>query len=94
MYAYIRMYMRAYTRKIFLSHATECKDGHFGEFCDDTCHCQSGSCDKTTGHCPSGCAVGWAGNNCQKGRIHYSALFLQQIHTQANDVVKRIIDQK
>ena len=50
--------------------ATECEDGHFGEFCDGTCHCSSGSCDKTTGHCPSGCAAGWSGDNCQTGRSH------------------------
>ncbi|KAI0224033.1 hypothetical protein LSAT2_024929 [Lamellibrachia satsuma] len=54
----------------------ECKDGHFGEFCDATCHCQSGSCDKKTGHCPSGCAVGWAGNNCQKDERRLSAFTL------------------
>ncbi|KAI0222457.1 hypothetical protein LSAT2_026310 [Lamellibrachia satsuma] len=42
----------------------ECKDGHFGVYCDATCHCSSGSCSKTTGHCPRGCASGWAGDSC------------------------------
>ena len=55
--------------RCFVSLATECEDGHFGVFCDGTCHCSSGSCDKTTGHCPSGCADGWSGANCQTGRF-------------------------
>ncbi|KAI0240259.1 hypothetical protein LSAT2_009049 [Lamellibrachia satsuma] len=48
----------------------KCEDGHFGVFCDGTCHCRTGSCNKTTGHCPSGCAPGWSGDNCQTDRLH------------------------
>ncbi|KAK2154336.1 hypothetical protein NP493_2198g00000 [Ridgeia piscesae] len=60
----------------FDSAATECEDGHFGVFCDGTCHCSSGSCDKTTGHCPSGCASGWTGDNCQTDAQQSSAFTL------------------
>lgn len=44
---------------ILLSY-TDCEDGYFGAFCD-------GTCDKKTGHCPSGCGPGWTGNSCQIG---------------------------
>ena len=27
---------------MFLSPFTECEDGHFGVFCEGTCHCRSG----------------------------------------------------
>ncbi|KAK2150076.1 hypothetical protein NP493_2864g00000 [Ridgeia piscesae] len=54
----------------------QCDDGHLGVFCDTTCHCSSGSCDKTTGHCPSGCAAGWSGDNCQTGAQQSSAFTL------------------
>jgi len=57
--------------------ATGCDDGHFGVFCDGICHCKSGSCDKRTGHCPSGCATGWSGDNCQTGRCHCSVTLVQ-----------------
>ncbi|KAK2166571.1 hypothetical protein NP493_1314g00024, partial [Ridgeia piscesae] len=54
----------------------QCEDGHFGVFCDGTCHCSSGSCDKTTGHCPGGCATGWSGDSCQIDERRLSAFTL------------------
>ena len=50
----------------------ECEVGRFGVFCDGTCHCWSGSCDRKTGHCPMRCAAGWTDDNCQIGRCRCS----------------------
>ena len=45
-----------------------CLDGFFGKQCEYTCHCDSVSCNKTTGACINGtCAPGWAGTDCQQG---------------------------
>ena len=57
-------------KKPSYSRFTDCDDGHFGVFCDGICHCDSGSCNKTTGHCSDGCATGWSGDNCQTGMCH------------------------
>ena len=49
---------------------TECSDGHFGQECNDTCssHCGGdGLCDKVTGHCLSGCHIGYHGDMCDNG---------------------------
>ncbi|XP_067685088.1 receptor-type tyrosine-protein phosphatase alpha-like isoform X2 [Haliotis asinina] len=44
-----------------------CSDGWFGEDCDKQCHCARNTevCDKISGQCLSGCAVGYTGINCQ-----------------------------
>ncbi|GFS22296.1 receptor-type tyrosine-protein phosphatase kappa-like isoform X1 [Elysia marginata] len=42
--------------------------GWFGNKCKYLCHCADDEdCDKTTGHCSSGCAIGWLGHACQYG---------------------------
>ncbi|XP_046547581.1 multiple epidermal growth factor-like domains protein 10, partial [Haliotis rubra] len=46
----------------------ECADGSFGSGCSSWCYCRNTSevCDKTTGHCESGCKDGYTGTGCQK----------------------------
>ncbi|XP_078697271.1 uncharacterized protein LOC144925219 [Branchiostoma floridae x Branchiostoma belcheri] len=47
----------------------DCSPGTFGAGCQSTCHCSSigpGACDRYTGECRDGCAVGWTGPNCQE----------------------------
>ncbi|KAI8517111.1 hypothetical protein Bbelb_056920 [Branchiostoma belcheri] len=49
---------------------TDCSPGTFGAGCQSTCHCSSigpEACDRYTGECRDGCAVGWTGPNCQEG---------------------------
>ncbi|XP_072173152.1 angiopoietin-1 receptor-like [Diadema setosum] len=44
----------------------ECESGKFGADCSQTCHCQSGGCNRYSGICDSGsCAEGYTGDNCQ-----------------------------
>ncbi|XP_071851958.1 angiopoietin-1 receptor-like [Apostichopus japonicus] len=48
---------------------TACDSGTYGASCLQTCHCQSGQCDRYTGVCtgsPAGCSSGWTGTNCQE----------------------------
>ena len=49
--------------------AADCADGSFGVLCEKRCKCSDVMevCDKGTGHCVSGCAAGWLGDDCQKG---------------------------
>ncbi|XP_046542684.1 uncharacterized protein LOC124253012 [Haliotis rubra] len=45
----------------------ECTDGSFGPDCSSWCFCRNTSevCDKTSGHCESGCTDGRVGADCQ-----------------------------
>ncbi|PIK37058.1 putative tyrosine-protein kinase [Apostichopus japonicus] len=46
-----------------------CDSGTYGASCLQTCHCQSGQCDRYTGVCTGslpGCSSGWTGTNCQE----------------------------
>ncbi|XP_071097878.1 uncharacterized protein [Haliotis cracherodii] len=45
----------------------QCSDGWFGDACDKQCQCQDRTeiCDKETGICSNGCAVGKQGPGCQ-----------------------------
>ena len=45
---------------------TECQAQTFGDDCNQTCHCASGSCHHVSGSCNSGCAQGWTGEACQQ----------------------------
>ena len=48
----------------------ECIDGYFGELCMQECHCADGDiCAKENGQCPSECAAGWNGTDCQDGIV-------------------------
>ncbi|CAL1529511.1 unnamed protein product [Lymnaea stagnalis] len=44
-----------------------CPWGRFGVNCVKECHCQNSEdgCNSTYGQCPSGCAKGWSGRDCQ-----------------------------
>ncbi|XP_072179579.1 receptor-type tyrosine-protein phosphatase T-like [Diadema setosum] len=46
---------------------TDCASGTYGAGCSQTCHCQSGLCDRYSGVCTesSDCETGWSGDNCQ-----------------------------
>ncbi|XP_048239096.1 uncharacterized protein LOC124117040 isoform X3 [Haliotis rufescens] len=46
----------------------ECRDGHFGVNCTQSCRCLNVTeiCDKTTGECRSGCEAGRTGRGCQR----------------------------
>ena len=50
-----------------------CLSGYFGEICQYRCHCEDDAdCNKNTGRCPNGrCAIGWAGSDCQQGKVSY-----------------------
>ena len=49
----------------------ECENGTFGENCNMTCYCKSGSCDKESGQCGvPGCVAGFIGMTCSKGTIY------------------------
>ncbi|BFZ21555.1 hypothetical protein BsWGS_24594 [Bradybaena similaris] len=42
-----------------------CDKTHYGRECEKTCNCYGGQpCFVSTGGCPSGCAVGYQGENC------------------------------
>ncbi|XP_071854789.1 uncharacterized protein [Apostichopus japonicus] len=45
-----------------------CDQGTYGASCLQTCHCQSGQCNRYTGFCTgsTGCTDGWRGTNCQQ----------------------------
>ena len=44
-----------------------CADGYYGNKCAEACgQCTDGAvCDKTTGHCPHGCQVGYQPPFCK-----------------------------
>ncbi|XP_071504220.1 receptor-type tyrosine-protein phosphatase kappa-like [Diadema antillarum] len=46
---------------------TDCSNGTYGAGCTQTCHCQSGHCNRYSGVCTesSDCETGWSGDNCQ-----------------------------
>ncbi|XP_071490731.1 uncharacterized protein [Diadema antillarum] len=48
---------------------TDCVSGTYGAGCSQTCHCQSGLCNRHSGLCSptetSDCETGWSGDNCQ-----------------------------
>ncbi|XP_072180078.1 receptor-type tyrosine-protein phosphatase mu-like [Diadema setosum] len=46
---------------------TDCTNGTYGAGCSQTCHCQSGLCNRYSGVCnkSSDCETGWSGDNCQ-----------------------------
>ncbi|XP_071490732.1 receptor-type tyrosine-protein phosphatase mu-like [Diadema antillarum] len=48
---------------------TDCANGTYGAGCSQTCHCQSGLCNRYSGVCrpteTSDCETGWSGDNCQ-----------------------------
>lgn len=49
----------------------ECTEGMYGADCFRQCvgHCRGGtSCNHETGQCDGGCAAGWAGSLCEKGK--------------------------
>lgn len=51
------------------SNITGCPTGAFGRNCNETCsiNCKKKSiCEKDTGHCIDGCAVGWKGDICNE----------------------------
>ncbi|XP_063717847.1 uncharacterized protein LOC134844951 [Symsagittifera roscoffensis] len=44
----------------------ECENGLFGAGCTLKCHCAGGKqCNRVTGHCEEGCALGYSGDSCQ-----------------------------
>jgi len=49
---------------------TECIDGYFGDDCSHQCRCANDDvCAKDGGGCPSRCAAGWNGTDCQDGIV-------------------------
>ncbi|XP_072179276.1 receptor-type tyrosine-protein phosphatase T-like [Diadema setosum] len=46
---------------------TDCANGTYGAGCSQTCHCQSGLCNRYSGVCLESpeCETGWSGDNCQ-----------------------------
>ncbi|CAG5129739.1 unnamed protein product, partial [Candidula unifasciata] len=46
---------------------SDCQDGKYGRECEHTCNCEGDKpCFPSTGGCPSGCAAGFQGNDCNK----------------------------
>lgn len=49
----------------------ECREGWYGDSCRLQClgHCRDGvTCNHVTGRCDTGCAAGWTGTLCKKGK--------------------------
>lgn len=63
--------------KVAVSHfiwnkPTGCSDGLYGPDCKHHCseHCRDNTvCDHVTGLCGMGCAAGWSGSLCNKGKF-------------------------
>ncbi|XP_067671474.1 uncharacterized protein [Haliotis asinina] len=53
-----------------------CNDYWFGAQCEETCRCRDPMeiCNKVTGHCNSGCASGYVGDDCQQGTNEGSSI--------------------
>lgn len=61
----------------------ECLVGRYGVDCKQHCsgHCRDNtSCNHVTGQCDEGCAAGWRGDECNKGK--QNLLFLTFLKTQ------------
>lgn len=53
---------------------SDCKEGWYGVNCSQQCvgYCRDGStCHHVTGQCNEGCAAGWTGSLCKKGKCVY-----------------------
>ena len=45
----------------------------FGNKCEYNCHCvDPEACHRDSGHCVSGCAPGWTGDDCQQSKAIYT----------------------
>lgn len=52
-------------------YVTECGEGWYGVNCSQHCggHCKDNmKCNHVTGQCDEGCATGWTGTTCSKGK--------------------------
>ena len=58
-----------------------CWDGWYGENCATACgQCKDGTpCLKTTGHCISGCDIGYGGDTCNHGKSLYACFETKKI---------------